>query len=221
MALTDIFVSYSRKDSSFVSQLTDGLREARLDVWIDWEDIPYSSNWWDEISQGVIGASAFVVILSDDYFTSKTCLEELKLAEESNKRIIPVCFKDFDRKLNTSNAVAKSNWLLFTMGDNFDTSMRSLLDTLSADLEWRKFHSRLQMRAAEWAQKGNDSSYNLFGQDLHEAIETVGVHKNTLPALTTLQLNYMEASKAGAQELLRKQLRGFYWAALVYSIVQV
>lgn len=221
MALTDIFVSYSRKDSVFVGQLTEGLRRAQLDVWIDWEDIPYSSNWWAEISQGIIGASAFVCILSNDYFSSETCLAELKLAEESNKRVIPVSFKDFDRRLNTSNAVAKSNWLPFTTGDGFETSLRTLLDTLNADLEWRQFHSRLQMRATEWSLKRNDSSYALVGQDLDDAIKTVGAHKAPSPALTTLQLNYIEASKAGAKEQLRRQLRGFYLAALAYSIAQL
>jgi hypothetical protein len=158
MALSDVFVSYSRMDSAFVGQLTEGLRGRQLDIWIDWEDIPYSANWWDEISQGVIGASAFVCILSDDYFASQTCLAELKLAEESNKRIIPVYFKQFDRTLNNSNAVAKSNWVQFTARDSFDTSLRNLLDTLNADLEWRKFHSRLLMRATEWSQKGTGSS---------------------------------------------------------------
>lgn len=221
MALTDVFISYSRRDAAFVQRLTEGMRNARLDVWIDWEDIPFSSNWWDEISRAVIGASAFVCVLSNDYFESKTCLAELKLAEDSNKRIIPVYYKDFDRNLNSSNSVAKTNWLLFALGDNFETSFRSLLDTVSADLEWRRFHTRLQMRATEWAQKGNDSSYDLYGQDLDEAIKTVEIKKEKSPPLTTLQLNYIESSKAGARELLRKQLRGFYLAALAYSVAQL
>jgi hypothetical protein len=221
MALTDIFISYSRRDSAFVKQLTERLQNARLDVWIDWEDIPYSSNWWDEISQAVAGASAFVCVLSDDYFKSDTCRAELKLAEEANKRIIPVYYKNFDRKLNNSNAVAKTNWLLFSTGNNFNASFEILLDTLSADLDWRKFHSRLQVRASEWAQKGNDSSYHLFGQDLDDVIKKLEHQQDKSPQFTTLQLNYVEASKAGARELVRKQLRGFYWAALAYSAVQI
>jgi hypothetical protein len=220
MALTDIFISYSRQDSAFVKQLTERLNKANLDVWIDWEDIPYSSNWWDEISEAVAGASAFVCVLSDEYFKSDTCRAELKLAEESNKRIIPVYYKNFERKLNNSNAVAKTNWLLFTLGD-FNASFETLLDTLSADLDWRKFHSRLQARASVWAKKSNDSSYHLYGQDLDDTINRLSSPQNKSPELTTLQLNYIEASKSGAKELLRRQLRGFYWAALAYSIVQI
>ena len=221
MVLSDIFISYSRKDATFVGRLNQKLHEEGLDVWIDWEDIPYSSNWWNEISQAVDGASAFVCVLSDDYFKSETCAAELKLAEERNKRIIPVCYKDFDRKLNTSNAVAKTNWLLFSTDDDFDSSFASLIDTLKADLDWRKFHARLQVRAAEWAQKDKDSSYHLFGQDLDDAVVQLKVEQEKTLPLTTLQHNYIEASKAGARELTRRQLRGFYWAALAYSAVQV
>ena len=78
MVLNDIFISYSRRDSTFVNRLSKKLHEQGLDVWIDWEDIPYSSNWWNEISQAVDGASAFVCVLSDDYFKSETCVAELK-----------------------------------------------------------------------------------------------------------------------------------------------
>lgn len=221
MELTDIFVSYSRKDSAFVRQLTERLHNSRLNVWIDWEDIPYSSNWWEEISQAVAGASAFVCVLSDDYFNSETCRSELKLAEDNHKRIIPVYYKSFNRTLNTSNEVAKTHWLLFVTEGGFDASFERLLDTLSADLDWRKFHSRLQVRATEWAQKRNDSSYHLFGQDLEDAIHRLESPQDKSPPPTTLQLNFVAASKSGARELVRRQLRGFYWASLAYSLAQI
>lgn len=221
MVLSDIFVSYSRRDSAFVRQLTERLHDAGLDVWIDWEDIPYSSQWWDEISQAIDGASAFVCILSDDFFASETCRAELEAAEAASKRIIPVCYKDFDRRRNHSNAIAKTNWLQFAVDDGFEESFESLLDTLTADLDWRKFHARLQVRAAEWAQKDNDSSYHLYGQDLDDAVDRIARQQDPSPPLNTLQRNYIEASKAGARELERKQLRGFYVAALVYSFAQI
>lgn len=221
MVLSDIFVSYSRRDSAFVRRLSDRLHDAGLDVWIDWEDIPYSSQWWDEITQAIDGASAFVCILSDDFFDSETCRAELNAAETANKRIIPVRYKDFDRRRNHSNVIAKTNWLQFAVDDGFDASFAALLDTLNADLDWRKFHARLQVRAAEWAHKDNDSSYHLFGQDLDDAVARIARQRDPSPPLNTLQRNYIEASKAGARELLRKQLRGFYLAALAYSFAQI
>ena len=86
MLLSDVFISYSRKDSTFVDRLNKALTSAKKDVWVDWEDIPFSSKWWDEISQAIEGATTFICILSPEYFNSKTCLDELVIADKNNKR---------------------------------------------------------------------------------------------------------------------------------------
>jgi hypothetical protein len=51
--MTDVFISYSRKDIDFAKKLYAGLSQASLDIWIDWEDIPPSSDWLDEIYQSI------------------------------------------------------------------------------------------------------------------------------------------------------------------------
>jgi TIR domain len=48
--MTDVFISYSRKDKAFVQQLFQALRDNKRDVWVDWEDIPLASEWLTEIS---------------------------------------------------------------------------------------------------------------------------------------------------------------------------
>jgi len=80
MVLSDVFISYSRKDAAFVDGLNKALMKAGKNVWIDWEDIPYSAKWWDEISQAIEGATTFICVLSPDYLASETCMEELTLA---------------------------------------------------------------------------------------------------------------------------------------------
>ncbi len=182
MVLSDVFISYSRKDSKFVDSLNKALMKAGKNVWVDWEDIPYSSKWWDEISKAVEGTSTFICVLSPDNFSSKTCLDELNLAESHNKRIIPTLHKEFDEKLNSM---------------------------------------RLLVRAIEWKNKKNDSSYHLYGKDLEEAESLAKKESKMLPPLNILQHNYIEASRSGATHLQRKQLRGFYVAALIYSIAQI
>src|SRR6478736_998446 len=169
MILSDVFISYSRKDSAFVDSLNKALKKVDKDVWVDWEDIPYSAKWWDEISQAIEGTTTFICVMSPDYFNSKTCMEELVIAENRNKRIIPALHREFDPKLNTSNSVSKINWLSFRDVDDFTHSFNSLIDTLNKDLEWVKFHTRLLVRAIEWSNKKNDASYHLYGKDLEEA----------------------------------------------------
>lgn len=42
--MSDVFISYSRSDSNFVCQLHTALEKHQRDVWVDWQDIPLSSN---------------------------------------------------------------------------------------------------------------------------------------------------------------------------------
>ena len=41
--MSDLFISYSRIDIGFVNQLHTSLVAAGKDVWIDWQDIPPTS----------------------------------------------------------------------------------------------------------------------------------------------------------------------------------
>ena len=38
--MTDVFISYSRKDIAFVLLQNEALIENGMDTWIDWQDIP-------------------------------------------------------------------------------------------------------------------------------------------------------------------------------------
>lgn len=221
MILSDVFISYSRKDAPFVESLNKALQKAGKKVWIDWKDIPYSSKWWDEISGAIEGASTFICVLSPDYFNSATCKEEALLAEKLNKRIIPTLWRDFDANLNSNNSISKINWVLFRQTDVFDDSFNKLIDTINKDLEWAKFHTRLLVRALEWSNKKSNSSYHLYGVDLEEAQTRLKEEGTKTPPLNTLQKNYILASQSGAANLQRKQLRGFYLAALIYSFAQM
>jgi hypothetical protein len=38
--MSDVFISYSRKDIAFTHLLNKALEEIELETWIDWQDIP-------------------------------------------------------------------------------------------------------------------------------------------------------------------------------------
>jgi hypothetical protein len=221
MTLSDVFISYSRRNADFAGSLDKALSATGKDVWIDWEDIPYSAKWWDEISQAITGAGTFICVLSPEYFASQTCMEELKVAEGLNKRIIPVLCREFDPQQAPDKHVSQINWISFCGPHSFDVSFKSLLDTINQDLDWVKFHTRLLVRATEWAEKKNDSSYHLYGKDLDEAIAQELNNTGKSPPLNTLQQNYIKSSQGGAEHLQRKQLRGFYLMSLIYALAQM
>ena len=49
--MTDVFVSYSRKDIAFARILHEALVERGLETWIDWQDIPPTADWLAESPQ--------------------------------------------------------------------------------------------------------------------------------------------------------------------------
>src|SRR5579863_6066562 len=96
--MTDVFVSYSRLDKEFVAHLREALISQQQDVWIDWESIPPSQAWWDEIQKGIAHANNFVVVLSPHSMASPICQMEIEYARQLKKRIIPVLHADYDRE---------------------------------------------------------------------------------------------------------------------------
>ncbi|NEP54357.1 MAG: toll/interleukin-1 receptor domain-containing protein [Moorea sp. SIO3C2] len=148
--MTDVFISYSRKDKAFVQVLNQALVDSKYDAWVDWENIPLTADWWDEIKSGIEAADTFVFVISPDSIASKVCGQEVDHAVEHNKRLVPIVYREgFDMSL-VCPALGKSNWLFFKEDNDFDTAFHSLVETLNTDLDHVKVHTRLLVRALEW-----------------------------------------------------------------------
>ena len=56
--MTDVFISYSRRDKTFTQKLVEALQAANREVWADWASIPAASDWDAEIKYGLPPLSA-------------------------------------------------------------------------------------------------------------------------------------------------------------------
>jgi WD40 repeat protein len=215
--MADVFISYSRKDKDFVRKFHDALAKSNRDTWVDWEDIPLTATWLDEIFAGIEAADNFVFVISPESVASATCRDEIVHASSNNKRLIPILHRTVPTDAVPA-ALAKINWIFFRDSDPFDIAFASLIHALDTDLNWKRAHTRLLVRAKEWEREANDGSFLLRGKDLQEAEGWVAQGAERDPKPTALQSQYVVAGRRAATRRQRITL-GAVTVAFAVAVV--
>ena len=197
--MSDIFISYSRKDESFMRKLYGRLTEHNQDTWVDWEGIPPSAEFMKEIFSAIELADTFVFVISPDSVNSDVCNKEVQHALDNNKRIVPVLYREVDYKTlpvekPVKRMMDKVNWLRFCEADDFEAGIQKLFEIINTDLDYVRLHTRLQTRAIEWESKNYDTSFLLRGKDLQDA-EKWRDSFEKIPKHTELQKKYITISR--------------------------
>ncbi|MCB9453190.1 MAG: TIR domain-containing protein [Anaerolineaceae bacterium] len=218
--MTDVFISYSRKDAPFVHRLHEALAKQERDVWVDWEDIPLTADWWREIQNGIEATDAFAFVISPDSVRSDVCRREIDHAIANNKRIIPILHRAVidpaEQKL-MHPSVGSHNWIFFRESDDFDAAFQKLVNALDTDLSHVREHTRLLVHAKEWNNGQRNSSYLLQGDELKKAETWLEHSVAKSPKPTALHAEYIGASRQAAVARQRRLLAGVS-VALVVSI---
>jgi formylglycine-generating enzyme required for sulfatase activity len=94
--MPQIFISYSRKDLTFVERLAADLKSAGCDVWYDVSDLIGGSRWFSEIEMQITNRPYMIVVLSPDSIKSQNVEDEVVLAKQLRKTIIPLKYRGFD-----------------------------------------------------------------------------------------------------------------------------
>lgn len=197
MDRSDVFISYSRRDSDFVRQVFERLRDDGREVWVDWEDIPLTVDWWQEITRGIERADTFVFIISPDSVCSEVCTRELDHAVALGKRFVPILHRPIDSlpdHIEIHPVINTHNWVFFRVEDTFETAYKRLIQSLEVDPSVVRSHTNLLVKAGEWDSKGRDDSLLLRGGEL-QAAETYIATPRSSPKVTKLQLDYVLASR--------------------------
>ncbi len=105
--MSDVFISYSRRDIDFVRHLFDQLTARDREPWADWQDIPPTADWLAEIYRGIEAANTFLFVISPDSVASEICTLEIEHAVKHNKRLVPVVWKDTD---DVHQSMSAHNW---------------------------------------------------------------------------------------------------------------
>jgi ankyrin repeat protein len=203
--MADVFISYSRKDIAFARLLYQALDESALETWVDWQDIPASTEWLAEVFEAIEQADTFIFIISKTSIESEICKLEISHAIKNKKRLIPIVIDEIDPRRVTPE-LASINWLLILEENQFSRAFQDLITAIQTDYKWVKKHTRLQVRALEWERKDSDSGYLLRGQDLVEAEQWLAQAEDKEPQPTTLHEHYITVSKKASIRRKRKNI---------------
>jgi WD40 repeat protein len=226
--MSDVFLSYSRKDTKFVREIFELLNARKREAWIDLHDIDYSVKWWEEICDGIDGADNFVLFVSQNSLESLFCHREIQRALEHNKRIIPFLINPIDQQamfrawqsnpdLKNYEQFARENWesiqtiqwIDYTQINDVNKALDTLLKTVDTDPERVRMHTRLLLRLRDWESRGQNPSGLLRGDELavYEQWLTESRQKGTSPHPTDEQETYIATSRRVQDELEAKRIQ--------------
>jgi len=210
--MPDIFVSYSRKDKPFIQKVVANLTAAGRDVWVDWDDIPPSADWREEIRQGINASDIFLCCVSPHFARSEECSIEVLHAASQHKRFVPILYRELTEPADRDklhSAVRDHNWVYMRESqDDFATAFQKVLEAMDTDLAHVKMHTRLLVRAGDWEKQNRDESLLLRGKELVEAESWLAQSAAKHPEATPLHADYIVTSRRAALGRARTTLFG-------------
>lgn len=192
--MADLFVSYSRKNIETARKLIAAFKEQKLEFWIDWQRIPPTVEWWQEIQRGIEEADVFLFLLSPDSAKSEVCNQEILHAAQNGKRLIPVVISDL-ALADVPDKLKPLNWIFLRECDDFKTNIELLIKAIQTDYEWVQTHRQLQLKALEWDKSKREKSLLLRGNELHTTELNLVSNSQKEPFLTPLQYEYVRTSQ--------------------------
>jgi anti-anti-sigma factor len=93
------FFSYSSKDTEFVVNLTNKLRDAGVSLWIDRKDIDGGQHWDLSVEKALKNCQGMIVALSPDSLASTHVMDEVSFALERKKLVVPVLVRPCEMPL--------------------------------------------------------------------------------------------------------------------------
>jgi len=123
--MSQIFISYSRKDGAFVRKLAGDLEKAGYTVWWDISGLRGGDDWVRMIPAAIQASDTFIVVLSPDAAVSQWVEKEYTQALYLRKKIIPIMLEQSAVPFGLNNI----NYVDFTYGD-YNASLNKLLAAL-------------------------------------------------------------------------------------------
>lgn len=118
------FLSYSRLDEEFALRLAKDLKSRGVEMWVDRFSIRPSEHWDRAIERAIRGCRNVIAILSPRSVASENVADEISLAIDAGKPIIPVVIEPCDLPLRLTR-----RHLIDATG-NYDLALKQCFDEI-------------------------------------------------------------------------------------------
>lgn len=106
-----VFLSYSSTDRARALRVADLLESHGVPVWIDRKSIAGGTSWGAEIVRGIRGAAALIVLCSEAAIRSKNVQQEVQLAWECDRPLLPLLLEAVQVPDAMRYALAGRQWI--------------------------------------------------------------------------------------------------------------
>jgi len=119
------FLSYSRSDEDFALRLAKDLQARGVEMWVDRFSIRPSEHWDRAIERAIRGCRTVIAVLSPRSVASENVADEISLAIDAGKPIIPVVIEPCDLPLRLTR-----RHLIDATG-SYDLALKLCLDEIT------------------------------------------------------------------------------------------
>jgi CHASE2 domain-containing sensor protein len=195
--MTDVFLSYSEKERTFMEKVANSLRRECFTVWTNLTDINSGSDFVEAIYRGLEEADNVVYLMSPASVASPYCQMELAHARMHKKRIIPVLIKEVELEQVPPELSALQ---FITIADTeqesqYHAAIAKLIKVLREDAAYHEQHKIVLAKAVKWERQKRNPSILLRGYNLRQAEAWLKVAKQrTQHSSTPLQEEFIAES---------------------------
>ncbi|MEM7064581.1 MAG: toll/interleukin-1 receptor domain-containing protein [Cyanobacteria bacterium P01_B01_bin.77] len=123
---SELFISYSRRETPFVSRFFQTLKNAGHEAWLDFHHLVPAERWQYHITQAIKNSQIFLLVVSVESIKSENAGYEWRKAIELKKRIVLVIFEAVELPAELQNC----EWI------DFRTSFKQGFKKLLAQLDY-------------------------------------------------------------------------------------
>jgi formylglycine-generating enzyme required for sulfatase activity len=133
----EVFISHSSKDKPFADAVCAGLESRGVRCWIAPRDVLPGISWSEAIVDAVNECSVFLLILTSNSNSSKQTINEVDIAVNHNKTIVPFRMEDFQPTGSMEYFLGNLHWL-DALSPGLEEHITKLVDYVLKILEVNK-----------------------------------------------------------------------------------